>query len=126
MSKSLVSFALRGFQVIFAAVVLGLSVSLIRDQGYKFGTDERYSSPIILRFAAFVGGLTLLTAFVSIAAEFVSALQGKILFVIDAIITLINVAGGIVSPAFPRALSPDKQGVTSYIYICMKTGGYAC
>ncbi|KAK3217433.1 hypothetical protein GRF29_1g3057418 [Pseudopithomyces chartarum] len=85
----LVNFVLRGFQLVFASVVLGLSVSLVRAQA------EGSNSPISLRYASFVGGLTFIAAIIGIAAEWVSVLQGKVGLLIDGIVTLVNVAGGV-------------------------------
>jgi hypothetical protein len=86
----LVNFVLRGFQLVFASVVLGLSVSLVRGQA------EGSNSPISLRYASFVGGLTFIAAIIGIAGEWVSVLQGKVGLLIDGIVTLVNVAGGVV------------------------------
>ncbi|KAF2691648.1 hypothetical protein K458DRAFT_285832, partial [Lentithecium fluviatile CBS 122367] len=84
-----------GFQLLFSVIVLGLSIGLLRGQGPG---DEGYSStPITIRFAVFVGAISLVTGFIGVAAEWVSALQGKIMLVIDGIITVINIAGGVVS-----------------------------
>lgn len=86
----LVNFVLRGFQLVFASVVLGLSVSLVR------GQMPGSNSPISLRYCSFVGGLTFIAAIIGIAAEWVSALQGKVGLLIDGVVTLVNVAGGVV------------------------------
>ena len=86
----IVNFAIRAFQVVFAAVVLGLSVSLVRGQG------PGLNSPISLRYCSFVGGLSFFAAIIGIAGEWVSALQGKTILLIDALVTLVNVAGGVV------------------------------
>lgn len=83
------NFAIRGFQIVFAAVVLGLSVGMIKGQG------PFLSSPISLRYTAFVGGISFLTGFVGIAAEWVSVLQGMVGLIIDGLIILLNIAGGV-------------------------------
>ncbi|KAF2440785.1 hypothetical protein P171DRAFT_395514 [Karstenula rhodostoma CBS 690.94] len=85
----ILNFALRGFQVLFAAVVLGLSVGMIKGQG------PGLNSPISLRYTAFVGGVSFLTAIIGIAAEWISVLQGMVGLVIDALVTLLNIAGGV-------------------------------
>lgn len=88
--SSIINFAIRGCQIIFAAIILGLSVGLVR------GQKEDLSSPISLKYAAFVGAVSFIAGIFGIAAEFVSALQGKISMIIDGLITLINIAGGVV------------------------------
>ncbi|PVI06030.1 hypothetical protein DM02DRAFT_610357 [Periconia macrospinosa] len=89
MVSPIVNYAIRGFQAVFASVVLGLSVTLVRNQG------PGLASPLSLRYAAFVGGFTLLAAFVGVAAEFLSALQGKVVFLLDGLVTLISISGGV-------------------------------
>ena len=90
MPNAIITFALRGAQALFAVVVLGLSVGLIRD--HKTG-----SLPVTLGYAAFVGGISLLGAFIGIAANWVELLQGIIGAGIDAVLTILNIAGGVVS-----------------------------
>ena len=90
MTSPIVNFAVRGFQILFAAVVLGLSVGMVKGQG------PGSQSPISLRYTAFVGGVTFLTAIVGIAAEWVSVLQGMVGLIIDGIVMLLNIAGGVV------------------------------
>lgn len=102
----LLNFVTRGFQIIFAAVVLGLSVGMIKGQGPTF------NSPISLRYTAFVGGATFLAGFVGLAAEWVSVLQGKISLLMDALITLLNIAGGVVRNLCP-AHSPQHTSNTA-------------
>ncbi|KAF2795697.1 hypothetical protein K505DRAFT_348446 [Melanomma pulvis-pyrius CBS 109.77] len=89
MPNAIITLALRGAQLLFSVVVLGLSVSLIRD--HKYG-----SLPVPLGYAAFVGGITVLGAFIGIASAWVELLQGIIGAGIDAFLLLINVAGGII------------------------------
>lgn len=90
MAGSLTNFAIRGFQFLFGIVVLGLSVSLIRDHHWG-------NLPATLGFAAFVGGVTILGALLGLAATWVSFLEGAIGLIIDGVVALINTAGGIVS-----------------------------
>ncbi|KAJ4286715.1 hypothetical protein N0V90_012967 [Kalmusia sp. IMI 367209] len=104
-ASPIVNFALRGFQIVFASVVLGLSVGLIRGQA------KGLNSPISLRYASFVGGVSLITAFVGIAAEWISVLQGMIGLAIDGVVTLINIAGGVL---LAIQIGNSKCGDTSY------------
>lgn len=93
MTNTIVNIALRAFQLFCSFCVLGLSVGLIKGQGLNT------SAPISLKYAAFVGGLTLVGGLVGLASEWVSRLQGKIMLLLDAIIMVVNLAGGVVSPA---------------------------
>jgi hypothetical protein len=86
----ILNFVIRGFQILFAAVVLGLSVGMINGQW------SGLNSPISLRYTAFVGGITFLAGIIGIAAEWVSVLQGMVGLIIDGLITLFNIAGGVV------------------------------
>jgi hypothetical protein len=96
MDNPIVNFALRGAQILFAVVVLGLSVDLIR------GQKGDGSLPGTLGYAAFVGGVSLLGAFIGLASTWIDFLQGVIGATIDSFLIGINLAGGIVS-AIPRA-----------------------
>lgn len=91
MSNPIVNFALRGSQAVFAAVVLGLSVTLCKDQIID-GT-----LPASLGYVAFVGGISFVAAFIGVASTWVELLQGVIGAGIDAFILVLNLAGGIVS-----------------------------
>jgi len=97
MPNAIITFALRGAQVLFSVVVLGLSVGLIMD--HKTG-----GLPATLGYVAFVGGISLLGAFIGIAAHWVELLQGIIGAGIDAFLTVLNIAGGIVSNLFYYSL----------------------
>jgi hypothetical protein len=89
MVSSIVNFALRGFQALFGIVVLGLSITLIR--GHNWG-----SLPASLGFGAFVGGISILAALIGLAATWFEFLGGLIGLVIDGMVALINIAGGVV------------------------------
>ncbi|KAH7127060.1 marvel domain-containing protein [Dendryphion nanum] len=88
MSNPIFTFALRGAQLVSAAIVFGLSVNLV--QGQVHG-----GAPVSLGFAAFVGAASLVGALVGLAANWVDALQGIIGLGIDGILTLVNLAGGV-------------------------------
>ncbi|KAF9735401.1 hypothetical protein PMIN06_002613 [Paraphaeosphaeria minitans] len=108
MTSPILNFALRGFQILFAAVVLGLSVGMIKGQG------PGLNSPISLRYTAFVGGVSFLTAIVGIASEWISILQGMVGLVIDGLVTLLNIAGGVllaIQIGVPKCsdTSPENQ-----------------
>jgi len=76
--------------MLFAAVVLALSVVLIK--GY--GPGHSWS---LISYGAFCGGAAILIAAIGVAACFVEALQGIIMLVLDGIATFFLLAGGIVS-----------------------------
>ncbi|KAH7402762.1 marvel domain-containing protein [Pyrenochaeta sp. MPI-SDFR-AT-0127] len=88
MSNPIINFVVRGFQFLFAIIVLGLSVSLIRDHHWG-------NLPATLGFAAFVGGVSIVGALLGIAASWVTFLEGTIGLIIDGLVAIINVAGGI-------------------------------
>lgn len=77
-------------QLLFGAVILGLSITLIK--GQYFG-----SAPSQTDFSAFAGGWALLAALVGILATTVfGALEGIPILVLDALATLFLLAAGIV------------------------------
>jgi hypothetical protein len=89
-SSYLPILASRAFQALFSLVVLSLSVVLLK--GHKEG-----ALPGSLCFAALVGILSLIAALLSIAAHFRNFLHEQIANVVDGVILLLNIAGGIVS-----------------------------
>jgi hypothetical protein len=104
-ANQLLNFVVRGFQALFGIVVLGISVSLIR--GHHWG-----SLPASLGFSAFVGGVTILGAAIGVAGLFFSFLDGMIGIIVDAVVAVINAAGGIVSArAGLKALSGPRYRI---------------
>ena len=99
MSNPLVNFIVRGFQFIFGVVILGLSVSMIRDHHWG-------NLPSTLGFAAAVGGVTILGALIGITATWISLLEGFVGLIVDGFVAIINAAGGIVSELDPSSLFP--------------------
>lgn len=91
----IINFAIRGFQGLFAIVILGLSVDLIR--GHKIG-----DLPATLSFAAFAAGLSIVGVIIGVAATWVEILQGIIGAAIDGVVAVVNLAAGVVS--FPCLL----------------------
>lgn len=78
--------------MLFAAVVLGLSVTLIKQYGPA--TDK---PPALFDYGAFCGGAALVIALFGIVACFVESLQGIILLALDGLASFFLLAGGIVS-----------------------------
>jgi hypothetical protein len=81
---------------LFSAVVLGIAVSLAKEEGGKAWV---VGIPPQVGYSAFTGGLGCLAALVGAAALFVSALDGLVMWVIDGLASLCFLAGGIVSPS---------------------------
>ncbi|KAJ5999410.1 hypothetical protein N7451_007220 [Penicillium sp. IBT 35674x] len=79
----------RGFQLVFSIVVLGLSITLARQQYYG-------SVPSQTGYAAFTGALGVLVALVGIVALFVDSLSGIIIWVLDGVAAVALLAAGIV------------------------------
>ncbi|KKY22910.1 hypothetical protein UCDDS831_g03344 [Diplodia seriata] len=77
----------RTFQILCAAVVLGLSITLIRSQSYGTVAANNY--------AAFTGGFGLLVGLVGAAAIFIEPLAGIVMVAADALAELFLLAGGI-------------------------------
>jgi hypothetical protein len=89
-------------QVIFAGVVLALSIILIKD----FGPGRSWS---LTSYGAFCGGASLLFALLGVAACFVDALQGIVMFALDGIASFFLLAGGIVCyPSFLSSSTPNN------------------
>ena len=90
MVNRFVNLAVRGLQFIFSLVILGLSVTLIRD--HHLG-----NLPKTLGFAAFVSAVSIIGAVLGIAATWVSSLDGVVGLIIDTLVAIANAIGGIVS-----------------------------
>lgn len=88
-------------QLIFAAIILGLSITLIKGQVYG-------SAPSQTDFSAFVGGWTALTAVAGIlAATFLTFLDGIMMLALDGLSVIFTLAAGIVRPpALHPVLAP--------------------
>ena len=81
---------LRGFQLLFSFVIIGLSVTLMK--GHKIG-----DAPVTTTYSIFTGAFGAITAVVCLAALWVDAIKGIIVMAIDALTALFYIAGGIVS-----------------------------
>jgi len=80
--------AARGFQIIFSAVVLGLSVTLAKGQ-------IEGSVPATTGYGSFIGAIGIIGGFIGIAGLFVELLAGIVGWAIDALIALLLLAGGL-------------------------------
>ncbi|KAF2007415.1 hypothetical protein P154DRAFT_614779 [Amniculicola lignicola CBS 123094] len=100
MSNTLIGFGIRGAQILFAIIILGLSSTLIKGHDHVKGLDidiDKYVSnlPITLGFAAFVGAATLVGALVGVAAHFFDRINERIMQGIDGFVLGVNLAGGL-------------------------------
>ncbi|KAL3458731.1 marvel domain-containing protein [Aspergillus heterothallicus] len=96
----LITAILRGFQVIFAVVVLGISVDLARGQHTSF-----QAVPAATGYAAFCGALGTLVAFTGVASLFVSSLDGVITWALDTLSGVTMLASGIAYAVLLRDVS---------------------
>lgn len=94
------SATLRIAQLIFSAIVLGLSIAAVRWQFYN-------NVPATNGFASFAGAFGAVAGLVGLAAIWISPLGGMIMSSIDALATVFFLAGGIVSGGFALSL-PDR------------------
>lgn len=81
-------------QIIFSAVVLALSVVLVK----QYGPGH---APSLFDYGAFCGAASLAIAGVGIVACFYESLQGVIMLALDGLTVLFLLAGGIVSCGHP-------------------------
>lgn len=86
----LATLVVRILQIIFAVIVLGLSVHAAQWQ-------DTGSIPATTSFNAFAGAFGVLVAVVGIAAIWVSAIPKLIMSGIDGLASVLLLAGGIVS-----------------------------
>ncbi|KAK7730749.1 hypothetical protein SLS57_001580 [Botryosphaeria dothidea] len=110
MVLTLINGAARGVQLICAAVVLGLSISLIK--GQVFGTVHA------INYAAFTGGWGMLAALIGIAAIFIEPLQGLIMAAVDGLATLFLLAGGIAIAVKLRNVSCSSNSDLNQYKLC--------
>lgn len=92
----IVAAILRFFQILFAAVVLGLSVNLAKGQA---GSDDwdwlDHHVPATTSYSAFTGGFGMFVALIGFVSLFVDFLQGIIMLVLDTLAGICLLAGGI-------------------------------
>ncbi|KAL2803255.1 marvel domain-containing protein [Aspergillus granulosus] len=96
----LITAILRGFQAIFAIIVLGISVDLARGQHTSF-----QALPTATGYAAFCGAFGTLVAFIGIASVFVSSLDGIITWALDGLSGVTMLASGIAYAVLLRDVS---------------------
>jgi hypothetical protein len=84
------SIITRALQLIFAIVVLALSIRASKWQVYG-------SVPATTAFAASTGGFAVLVSLVGIASIWISAIPALIMSMVDGLASVLLLAGGIVS-----------------------------
>ena len=87
----LASLITRALQLIFAAIVLGLSIRAAKWQMFD-------SVPATTAYAAFAGGFALLVSLIGFASIWISAIPALIMSMADGLASVLLLAGGIVSP----------------------------
>lgn len=97
----LANFIVRGLQIIFGVIVLGLSIGAVKWQ--VIGT-----APATTGYNAFAGAFGILTALIGIAAAFMEMIPELIMAIVDGLASVIFLAGGIVSPDFSTVLQLAK------------------
>ncbi|KAF2718398.1 hypothetical protein K431DRAFT_230864 [Polychaeton citri CBS 116435] len=107
--------AIRILQIIFCAVVLGLSIVAVQWQHIG-------SAPAISTYAAFAGAFGILTALVGIAAVWVELLRSVIMMVMDALAAIFLLAGGIAMAVMLKGISCGDLNDTWNFYLV--DGGY--
>lgn len=85
-----ISVLLRIFQIVFAVLVLALSVSAVRWQYY-------HSVPKTNAFVTFAAIFGCLTALIGFASTWIDPLAGIFMSILDWLATIFFLAGGIVS-----------------------------
>ena len=90
MTNTITALVVRILQIIFGAIVLGLSIKAIKWQRYG-------SAPATTSYSAFAGAFGILTALVGIATIFMEAVPDLIMAIVDALASILFLAGGTVS-----------------------------
>lgn len=99
----IVAAILRFVQLIFAAIVLGLSVSLAKGQAPS--EFKAPGVPATTGYSSFAGGFGMLIALIGFISIFVEFLQGIVMLVLDTLGSLIFLAGGIAVAVGLRGVS---------------------
>ncbi|KAJ9150418.1 hypothetical protein NKR23_g3686 [Pleurostoma richardsiae] len=87
-SLSLVAIVTRAFQIIFGAVILGISVTLIKAQVYG-------DAPVTTKYSAFCGAFAIFVGLTGLLLLFVESIPFVIALGIDALGTVLLLAAGI-------------------------------
>lgn len=96
----IIGSGLRGLQVVFALVVLGLSATLIKTHGTNGEGYWEYKTsgiPPTLSLATAIGAVTLMAAIFNLVVAWTDLLREYIEILIDLVIMVANVVCGTVS-----------------------------
>ncbi|KAH8821650.1 marvel domain-containing protein [Xylogone sp. PMI_703] len=104
----IVTLGLRVLQVIFATIVLALSIVLIK--GYGPG-----HAPSLLDYGAFCGGAALLIALIGVVVAFMDSLQGIIQGALDILAAFFLMAGGIAFAAIIKVGNCNDDSPFGYL-----------
>ncbi|KAK3324772.1 marvel domain-containing protein [Cercophora scortea] len=85
---STVAFGLRGIQFVFAIVVLGLAVTLFKQQVYG-------SAPTTTTYSIFTGAFGIIVAVAGVAGLLVEAIPSIVNMALDAVMGILFLGGGI-------------------------------
>ncbi|CAF9942450.1 hypothetical protein IMSHALPRED_003687 [Imshaugia aleurites] len=99
--------ALRGLEIFFAILILGLSGHLVASQVYG-------GAPSSTNYNVFLGIWLLVIALLGLAASFVSALGGVVMFALDALSVLFSFAGGVAYAVKLGAHSCSRASYTAH------------
>ncbi|KAI9880203.1 MAG: hypothetical protein M1830_004789 [Pleopsidium flavum] len=107
MAIMIVPLVLRAVQLLFSAIVLGISISLIRGQVHG-------AAPSQTDFSAFAGGWGLLIALVGIAATtFFAALEGIAMLALDGLAILFYLAAALAMAVTLRVHKCTNENFTT-------------
>jgi hypothetical protein len=92
----IIASVLRGFQILFALVIFGLSIMLVNDHNLHGGQPGWPRVPIILPLAITIGALSLSAAVFSLVISWTNYLREYIEMLVDVVVVLANIVGGVV------------------------------
>jgi hypothetical protein len=92
----LASSVFRGLQMLFAVVVVGLSVTLVKNHNNHNDHEGYPGPPIILPLATALGALSLVAAVLSLAIAWTNFLREYIEMLVDVVVIMANIVGGTV------------------------------
>ncbi|KAK5125055.1 hypothetical protein LTR85_001246 [Meristemomyces frigidus] len=108
--NTITSLVVRFFQFVFGAIVLGLSITAIKWQWQG-------SAPATSSYSAFTGAFGMLTALIGTAAIFIDAVPDLIMAIVDALASVLFLAGGIAFAVGLRGVSCGNTHDTSNNYL---------
>lgn len=82
-------------------MVLGLSVTLAKQQGYGHPPSET-------AFGSFVGAFSIIVSAIGLASLWINQIPTVGIMAVDALAALFNLAGGIVSPCIRECTGDER------------------